>query len=88
MQKIIKWMSRQATKFLEIDLSVYSSKLLSYSIGYKTAFMTSAKQLLHSIKFRHGGYIPVNHTKFYVELKTEMNDQFPLHYILNKLLNN
>ena len=26
------------------------------SIGYKTAFMTSAKELLHSIKFRHGGY--------------------------------
>ena len=41
--------------------------------------MTSTKELLYSIKFRHGAV----HTP--VKLKTETNDQFPLGYILPSL---
>ena len=41
--------------------------------------MTSTKELLYSIKFRHGAV----HTP--VKLNTETNDQFPLGYILPSL---
>ena len=55
--QIIQRMEGRQLIFLEIVLSVFSSKSLSIAYAYKTAFMTSAKQLLHGIKFRHGDYI-------------------------------
>ena len=48
---------RQAANLLGDCPVCFSKQIVIHSIAYKTASMTSAKQLLHSIKFRHGGYI-------------------------------
>ena len=57
-----------------------------YSIGYKMAFMTSAKELPQSIKFRHGGCIQNGLLLFHPILVDEVEEELHGHEMNGMLM--
>ena len=84
---IISQLSRHATNLLGDKPVCFFQQIIIYSIGYKTVFMTSVLRSNCCTVLSLGTVglhtpVKLNHTKFLIKLKTEINDQYPIDYTL------